>query len=83
MTPNQLRQQIDALDFAQLELVLYLDVHPTDEVARYQWTQNTAQLENLEQQYTQQTGKIWPMRQNHYGGTLAWIEEPWPWEYDY
>lgn len=81
MKSDRMEHQIDALEFAQLELVLYLDVHPMDETARALWEQNAKQLEQLEQQYTMETGKVWPMRQNHNAGMPAWVEEPWPWEY--
>ena len=81
MTTDQMKRQINALDFAQLELMLYLDVHPRDENARNQWMQNAVKLEQLEQQYTQQTCKVWPLRQNDSGGTHEWIEEAWPWDY--
>ena len=83
MTPEQIMRQIDALAFAQTELVLYLDVHPEDEAARKQWQKNAAELETLEQQHAKLTGEPWPLRQNHNGGSLAWITSPWPWDNQY
>lgn len=80
MTPDQMKRRICALEFAQTELVLYLDVHPMDNEARNQWESNAAELEALEHQYTELTGLVWPMRQNHNGGTIDWVKSPWPWD---
>ena len=80
MTHEQMRNQIDALSFTQLELTLYLDVNPGDETARAMWSKNAARLEEMERQYHAATGKIWPMRHSSHGGSRAWVEEPWPWE---
>ena len=80
MTPAQIKNRIDALEFAQTELMLYLDVHPMDGAARNQWERNAAELESLQYQYTQLTGAVWPMRQNHQGGASAWVSSPWPWD---
>lgn len=80
MTPDQLKKQIDALEFAQTELVLFLDVHPAEEAARSQWTKNAAELETLKKQYTDLTGNVWPLTQSLNGGSLAWVTSPWPWD---
>ena len=80
MTPDQIKHRIDALEFAQIELMLYLDVHPMDSAARAQWEKNAAELEALERQYADLTGATWPTRQNHNGGTVAWVTSPWPWD---
>jgi len=80
MTPEQIRQQLCALDFAQTELVLYLDVHPEDDAARTQWQRNAAEVAALTQQHIRLTGTTWPLVQNRDGGALAWVASPWPWD---
>lgn len=80
MNVDMMKDEINALDFVQLELLLYLDVHTADEAARAQWSRNAKQLQKLKEQYTAQTGMIWPMQQSQDGGLPAWVEEPWPWE---
>lgn len=81
MTPEQIQQQIVALEFAQTELVLYLDVHPENEAAREHWEENVKQLETLTQQHKEKTGAPWPLRQDRDGGTLAWVTSSWPWDH--
>jgi len=80
MTPEQIKRRINALDFVQTELVLYLDVHPHNDAARMQWQKNASELEALELQHVKLTGEPWPMRQNHHGGMPEWVTSPWPWD---
>ncbi|MCL1963780.1 MAG: spore coat protein CotJB [Firmicutes bacterium] len=80
MTSDQITRQIDALQFAQLELQLYLDVHPWDYAAGDQWRQYGKELETLQRRYTETTGNVWPQTQTNDGGTLAWVTSPWPWD---
>jgi len=80
MTNENLKNQIDALQFAQTDLLLYLDVHPADSAARTQWEKNAAALAALQREHMDLTGMAWPLTQALHGGTCAWVAAPWPWD---
>ena len=80
MTEQQMRRSIDALGFAQFEIMLYLDVHPSNMEAQAQWKKNAMRLEEMERQYKAATGNFWPVRHDRSGGSREWVDSPWPWE---
>ncbi|MCP3025828.1 spore coat protein CotJB [Halobacillus sp. A5] len=73
-------EQIQQVDFALVELTLYLDTHPQDYNAIQQFNQLAVQSKQLKGQYEQQFG---PLKQ--FGGSFSsypwnWIDSPWPWQ---
>lgn len=76
----QLLTMLDALDFAKVDLNLYLDVYPSDK-----------DIINLFNQYRVESDKLLDDYENKYGPIFvdsvanskvpwAWNDEPWPWE---
>lgn len=76
----QLLTMLDALDFAKVDLNLYLDVYPSDK-----------DIINLFNQYRVESDKLLDAYENKYGPLFvdsvanskvpwAWNDEPWPWE---
>ncbi len=77
---QELMLQIQQVDFALVELTLYLDTHPNDAQAIQQFNELTAQSKKLKHQYEQAFG---PLLQ--FGGSFSsypwnWNKAPWPWQ---
>ncbi len=70
--------EISALDFAVLELTLYLDTHPDDRRALKQRNEYLAEMEALVDKYEADYGPLTDRSYAKYPWT--WIDEPWPWE---
>ncbi|MCP3032693.1 spore coat protein CotJB [Halobacillus sp. A1] len=73
-------EKIQQVDFALVELTLYLDTHPQDYRAIQQFNQLATESRQLKSQYEQQFG---PLRQ--FGGSYSaypwnWNDSPWPWQ---
>ena len=77
-----LHKQIDALDFAILEMELFLDTHPTDHTALAKRAQYMAERAEAIAQYEAQFG-AYEVTRHRVRGTerWTWIDDPWPWEY--
>ncbi|AEF93340.1 spore coat peptide assembly protein cotJB [Desulfotomaculum nigrificans CO-1-SRB] len=80
----QMLLQIQQLEFAAVELNLFLDTHPDDQQALALYNQVHQQLMQCVQNYEQYYGPLLsygfsPARQN----TWVWAETPWPWEIKY
>ncbi len=69
---------ISALDFAVLELTLYLDTHPDDRSALKQRNDCIKEMEALVCDYEALYGPLTDRSYAEYPWT--WIDEPWPWE---
>lgn len=79
---NKLKRQIHALDFALLEMEMFLDTRPNDERAlkvreQYQNRRNALieEYERLCGPYIVTSGDV--RNTNHW----TWIDNPWPWDY--
>jgi spore coat protein JB len=76
----ELMEKIQMVDFALVELTLYLDTHPQDTQAIQQFNQLAVESRELKNAYEQQFG---PLRQ--FGGSFSgypwnWGDSPWPWQ---
>ena len=74
---QELLDQIKALDFAVIELGLYLDTHPEDKKALCMHREYTKQLKDLKDKYQKMYG---PLSIYFPCNKWRWIENPWPWE---
>lgn len=83
MTNNRNRErvlrQIMAYDFAQNEMVLYLDTHPEDQRALNEYHKVTQKSKELKEFYNQNFGPLTPA-ENRSTTEWQWIHGPWPWE---
>ncbi|MCI9246905.1 MAG: spore coat protein CotJB [Clostridia bacterium] len=69
--------QIKCLNFAVIELGLYLDTHHDDQKAICLHREYTKQLKELKDQYQRVYGPLsiyYPCKK------WRWLEGPWPWE---
>lgn len=74
---QEMMHQIKSLNFAVIELGLYLDTHPDDRRALCLHREYTKQLKELKDKYQRVYGPLsiyYPCKK------WRWLEEPWPWE---
>jgi len=78
-----LLKQIQAVEFAALELNLYLDTHRDDQRAIMEYNQYASQLSMLKQQFEMQYGPLlnFGFSPGHY--SWNWLDSPWPWEEEF
>lgn len=68
---------IKSLNFAVIELGLYLNTHPNDQRAICLHREYTRQLRDLKDKYQKVYG---PLSIYYPCNKWRWLEEPWPWE---
>ncbi|GEO24672.1 spore coat protein CotJB [Alicyclobacillus acidoterrestris] len=71
-------QQLQSIDFALVELNLYLDTHPEDNQAIQQFNELRAQRDTMAKAFEGQFGPLM-----NYGATTSselWNRGPWPWQ---
>ena len=74
---EQMLMQIRELDFAVIELSLYLDTHPEDQRALCLHRKYAKELKELKDKYQKVFG---PLSIYFPCNKWRWLEEPWPWE---
>ena len=74
---REMINQIKCLDFAVIELGLYLDTHPEDQKALCMHREYCKQLKDLKDKYQKMYG---PLTIYYPCNKWRWLEEPWPWE---
>lgn len=70
---------IQKLQFAALDLALYLDTHPNDPVALYRHHAYATHLKQYREAYEAEYGLLCNMNAEM-GDTWRYINSPWPWE---
>lgn len=81
---SKLLRTIQELEFAAVELNLYLDTHPEDEAAISAYNNIIHQYHEARRSYESQFGPLCNF--GHTGPATTpwkWIEDPWPWEIEY
>lgn len=74
---REMIMQIRSLDFAIVELGLYLDTHPDDQRALCLHREYTNRVRDLKDKYQKVYG---PLTIFYPCNKWRWLEEPWPWE---
>lgn len=77
MRRQEMIDQIKCLDFAIIELGLYLDTHPDDQKALCMHREYCKQVKDLKDKYQKMYG---PLTIFFPCNKWRWLEEPWPWE---
>lgn len=75
---ERLMRKIAAVDFALIELHLFLDSHPNNEEIANKLDQYRTKSNELHSEYEANFGPLSPEAIN--GNRWAWISNPWPWE---
>lgn len=79
---NPLRR-LQEVQFALVELQLYLDMNPDDQRAVKQYKELSAQLASLKQAYEKEHGPLMQYGNSSSPDCWAWHKTPWPWEIEY
>ncbi|TYR72799.1 spore coat protein CotJB [Rossellomorea vietnamensis] len=82
MKRQVLLERIQIVEFALLDLQLYLDTHAADKFALEQFNQLSSLLQELKEQYER---KFDPLLGNGFSQskmTWQWLNSPWPWQID-
>ncbi len=74
---ENMMMQIRELNFAIIELGLYLDTQPEDQRALCLHREYTKRLRDLKDKYQKMYG---PLTIYYPCNKWRWLEEPWPWE---
>lgn len=77
-------KEIQELEFAAVELNLFLDTHPQDQAALRDYQAVSEKLLAARKRYEEMCGPLtatWPGAASH--RQWLWIQEPWPWEIEY
>lgn len=77
MRRQEMIDQIKSLDFAIIELGLYLDTHPDDQRALCMHREYCKQAKDLKDKYQRMYG---PLTIFCPCNKWRWLEQPWPWE---
>ena len=76
MNRKEMLKKIKCLQFAVIELALYLDTHPDDEKALCLHRKYCNELKDLRDKYQKVYG---PLTIEYPCNKWRWLEEPWPW----
>lgn len=76
-TREEMANRIKSLDFAIIELGLFLDIHPDNARALCLHRKYTNEVRELKDKYQKVYG---PLTIHFPCNKWRWVEEPWPWE---
>ena len=74
---EEMMMKIRELDFAIIELGLYLDTHPEDRRALCLHNTYAREVKDLKDKYQKVYG---PLTMDYPCNKWRWLEAPWPWE---
>ena len=78
---SSMLRRIQEVQFAALELGLYLDTHPNDSAALVDFETVNEKLRKIVREYERQCGPLFAVGQTiRSQETWLWAEGPWPWE---
>ncbi|MFP4698030.1 MAG: spore coat protein CotJB [Eubacteriales bacterium] len=80
MHRNNLLREIQELEFAGVELNLYLDTHPDCEKALMDYNMINRELLKKKRAYEMKYGPLSNFAEAPSQFPFAWVKEPWPWE---
>lgn len=76
----QMLEEIQAVDFVITELVLYLDTHPTDNLAISQYNQYSQYSKQIKEKFEAIFGPLQQRNTTQTNEQWTWNEGPWPWQ---
>lgn len=79
----KLLHELQAVEFALVEIQLYLATHPDDARAIHDYNYLSQQLYCLKQEYESCYGPLLQYGFSQLSHPSSWVETPWPWEIDY
>lgn len=73
-------EQIQKIDFALVELNLYLDTHPTDMQAIQQYNQLAQNRRTMVHAFESKFGPLMAFGHSFSRFPWQWVQTPWPWQ---
>jgi len=80
MNRKEMMRKIQELEFATIDLNLYLDNHPNNQKALMDYNMLTRDLMNLKRMYEMKYGPLTNFGYCPSQYPWQWVNEPWPWE---
>ncbi|TCK98473.1 spore coat protein JB [Natranaerovirga hydrolytica] len=80
MNKPMLLRDIQELEFAAIDLNLFLDTHPDCEKALMDYNAISKELKRKKQMYEMHYGPLTNFGESPSPFPFAWIDSPWPWE---
>lgn len=77
---EDLLKRIQELEFAAVDLNLFLDNHPENQQALIDYNKITEELKKLKKMYEAQYGPLTNFGYAPSQYPWAWVNDPWPWE---
>lgn len=75
-----LLEELQAVDFALVELTLYLDTHPEDLDSIRQFNGLVKQRKKLAKEYEMRYGPLMEFGHSYSDEDWSWRKAPWPWQ---
>ncbi|HAN09530.1 MAG TPA: spore coat protein CotJB [Clostridiales bacterium] len=72
--------EIQKLEFATVDLNLFLDTHPDNQMALNDYNMYTVELSKLKKEYRLRFGPFANFGSAPSKYPWQWVESPWPWE---
>ena len=80
MTHHVLLKKLSELDFMAVDLALYLDTHPDDELVIAQYNKIIIAADAVRSKYEELYGPLCSFRSlNPSQNSWQWTNDPWPW----
>jgi spore coat protein JB len=76
----ELLEELQAVDFALVDLTLYLDTHPDDYQAIQQFNQLAQKRKQLKKQFESCYGPLQQYGNSYSNYPWNWNDSPWPWQ---
>jgi spore coat protein JB len=76
----ELLEQLQTVDFALIDLTLYLDTHPHDYQAIQQFNQLSQKRKQIKKQYEATYGPLQQYGNSYSNYPWNWNDTPWPWQ---
>lgn len=80
---RRLLLQIMAVQFAAIDLNIYIDAQPQDMTALCIYNQLVTELMCLKDKYETEFGPLTNFGYSESGCPAGWVQEPWPWELNF
>ncbi|KXZ40664.1 spore coat protein JB [Alkalithermobacter thermoalcaliphilus JW-YL-7 = DSM 7308] len=80
MKKEDLLRKIQEVEFAAVDLNLYLDMYPDNQMALRDYNCLVQELMNLKRLYEMNYGPFSNFGTSFNQYPFSWVNEPWPWE---
>jgi spore coat protein JB len=71
---------LQTVDFALVELTLYLDTHPTDMQSVQQFNQLSQRRQQIAREFEMKHGPLLQFGLSYSRFPWQWVDSPWPWQ---